>query len=228
MQRYSREISIAIVLLILLGILAMAGPSFYQSQPLLSLATREAPTLIVAIGMTWIMISRQIDISVGSQFAVLSVATGLLLARGWPLPAAAAASLALGALLGALNGWLVAMLRLPSIVVTLANMVTWREALRWGQQGVLVNMPPEVQWFGASQTTGQMVIILFAALLFILAVWASRSLSSVRFFYAVGSDPESARLAGIPERLVTWGGFVLMGMLCGLAAVLNEIGRAHV
>jgi rhamnose transport system permease protein len=154
-----REISVAIALLVLLVALAIVAPAFYQPQPLLSLATREAPTLIVACGMALIIICRQIDISVGSQFAICSVCAGLLAAMKLPLLVVMPASICIGACLGSINGALIAGLGLPSIVVTLATMVTWREALRWQRQGEFVNLPDAFQWFGLSQFGGQWTVI---------------------------------------------------------------------
>src|SRR6266545_7713284 len=84
-NRYFRELSVAFALGALLLFLAVAAPGFFQPQPLLSLLTREAPTLVVACGMALIIICRQIDISVGSQFAMCSVCAGLLAAMNWPL-----------------------------------------------------------------------------------------------------------------------------------------------
>src|SRR5688572_6186026 len=148
MMRHFRELSVAAALVLVLLTLALVAPGFYQPQPLLSLATREAPTLVVACGMALVIICRQIDISVGSQFAVCSVGAGLLAAQNWPTPAVALAAVAIGALMGAINGTLIAGMRLPSIVVTLATMVTWREALRWQRQGAFVNLPEHFQWLG--------------------------------------------------------------------------------
>src|SRR6266571_8719229 len=158
-HRHSRELSIAAALGLLLLFLAVAAPSFFQPQPLLSLLTREAPALVVACGMALVIIGRQIDISVGSQFAACSVCAGLLTAMNWPLALVLPASVALGASLGAINGLLVAGLRLPSIVVTLAMMVAWREGLRWLRQGQFVNLPDGVQWFGLSQPAGQWTLV---------------------------------------------------------------------
>jgi rhamnose transport system permease protein len=208
--------------LVLLG-LAIVAPGFYQPQPLLSLLTREAPTLVVACGMALVIICRQIDISVGSQFAVCSVCAGLLATRGVPLPVVVAASVAIGALMGAINGALVAGLRLPSIVVTLATMVTWREALRWLRQGEFVSLPDRVQWFGLSQVGGQWALIALALVLMILLALAMRHLAAGRFVYAVGTDSEASRLAGIRPQLVIFVTFLLMGMLVGLAAVMNIV-----
>lgn len=220
-MRHFRELSVAAALVVVLVALAILAPGFYQPQPLLSLATREAPTLIVACGMALVIVCRQIDISVGSQFAVCSTCAGLLAAQNWPTPLVALTAIGLGALGGAINGALVAGLRLPSIVVTLATMVTWREALRWQRQGAFVNLPDRLQWFGLSQSAGQWTLVAVALLVLVALGLAARHLAAGRFIYAVGSDAEAARLAGIRPQLVTFNTFLLLGALTGLAAMLN-------
>lgn len=221
MKRHFRELSIAAAFLVLLLVLAILAPGFYQLQPLRSLLTREAPTLVVVCGMALVIISRQIDISVGSQFSICSVCAGLLAAMNWPLLLVLPASIAIGAIMGAINGALVAGLGLPSIVVTLATMVAGREGLRWLRQGVWVDLPHGVQWLGLSQTTGQITLILIALVLLVLMALATKHLAAGRFVYAVGSDAEAARLAGIRPRLTTFSVFVFMGALTGLAAMMN-------
>jgi len=223
-----RELSVASALGLVLLALAVFAPSFYHPQPLLSLATREAPGLIVACGMAAVIVSRQIDISVGSQFAICSVCAGLLAGANWPLALVLTASVGIGIVLGAVNGCFVAALRLPSIVVTLATMVSWREALRWQRQGEFVNLPDNVQWFGLPQMQGQVIIVLGAMGLLVVLAVASKYLAGGRFVYAVGSDTEAARLAGIRPQLVTFGVFVLMGALTGLAALLNTLQSPQV
>ncbi len=227
MRRHVRELSVAAVLLVLLALLAGFAPAFFEPQPLLSLLTREAPVRLVAGGMALVVISRQIDISVGSQFAVCGVCAGLLAAK-LPLAAAMGASVVLGAAMGALNGLLVAGLRLPSIVVTLATMVTWREALRWQQQGAFVNLPDGVQWFGLGQLAGQWTLIGMASVTFAALAIACRHLTAGRMIYAVGSDAEAARLAGLRPQRITWAVFVLMGAMTGLAAMLNVVQSPQV
>ena len=220
--------SVAAALVLLLLFLAVAAPAFYQPQPLLSLLTREAPALVVACGMALVIIGRQIDISVGSQFAVCSVCGGLLAAMDLPLILVLPASVALGACMGAFNGLLVAGLGLPSIVITLATMVAWREGLRWFRQGQFVNLPDGVQWFGQSQTTGQLVLIFAAVGLLVLMAVAMKHVAAGRFVYAVGSDAEAARLAGIRPQRVTLATFVLLGSLAGLAAMMNVVQSPQV
>jgi len=221
MKAYPREISVALALAGLLVALGIFAPSFYQAQPLLSLAARQAPVLVVACGMALVILCRQIDISIGAQFSLCSVCAGLLAARGCPLPLVFSASVMLGAGLGAFNGALVAGLGLPSIVVTLATMVTWREGLRWLRRGVWVDLPEGFQWFGLRQSAGQWVLIVLALSLLVLLSLALRHVAGCRFIYAVGSEAEAARLAGIRPRRVTFAVFVFAGALAGLAAMMN-------
>ncbi|HZJ16810.1 MAG TPA: ABC transporter permease [Chthoniobacteraceae bacterium] len=228
MSRYFRELSVAAALVLLLLALALFAPHFFALQPLLSRLTAQAPTLVAAIGITLVIISRQIDISVGSQFGMCAVIAGLLAAAKFPLALAVAAAIGAGAVMGALNGLLVAGLGLPSIVVTLATMVTWQEALRLWQQGRLLNLPAGMQWFGFSQPVGQSILISFAVALLVVAAWAMKNLAIGRRVYAVGTDAEAARLAGLNPQRTTFGVFVSMGVLAGLAAVMNVMQSPQV
>jgi rhamnose transport system permease protein len=174
--------------------------------------------------MALVIICRQIDISVGSQFALCSVFLGLLIRAHCPMPIAATAAVVAGACFGAFNGLAVAILGLPSIVITLATMVTWREALRWSRQGEFVrDLPESFQWFGLSQSKGQFIILIITGITFLILVLAMKYLSAGRHIYTVGSDSEAARLAGLRPRRVTFFVFVLMGGLTGLAALLNAV-----
>ncbi len=221
MKRSFRELSVLGALAAVLVGMAIFAPAFFSPQPLLSLLTREAPTLVVACGMACVIITRQIDISVGSMFSVCSVCAGLLAARGWPLLLVLPASVALGALLGAVNGLLVAGLRLPSIVVTLATMVTLRQGLNLVRQGEFVNLPDRIQWFGLSQMAGQLVLVGASVVFLVALALAMRHVAAGRFVYAVGTDAEAARLAGIRPQRVTFLVFIFIGALTGLAAMMN-------
>src|ERR1700730_15706445 len=99
--------------------------------------------------MTAVILTGEIDISVGSQFAIASVAAALFAKAGLPMIAVAIGVAPLGWLMGALNGALAGFAKLPSIVVTLATMVILRDGLRWARGGEWVqNLPPSFQWFG--------------------------------------------------------------------------------
>ncbi len=228
MNKYSREITVAAALALLMGALAVFAPHFFQWQPFISRLTSQMPALVAAIGIALIIICRQIDISIGAQFSMCAIVAGVTAASGLPLGVAILAALGAGALMGAVNGIFVAYLGLPSIVVTLATMVTWQEALRLWQQGRLFTLPAGVQWFGLSQPAGQAVVISLTFVLLAAAAWAMKNLSGGRFIYATGTDAEAARLAGIDPKRTTFGVFVLMGLLSGLAAVLNLVQSPQV
>jgi rhamnose transport system permease protein len=223
---YLREWSVGLAWLALLGVLALAptAQSFFRPEHLRALLVSGAPVLILAVGMTLVILARHIDISVGSQFSIGGVVAGLLVQGGLPLPLAAAGTLLAGAGMGAVNGALVAGLRLPSIVVTLATLVIGREALRWGREGEFVHdLPSSFQWFGAGQQTGQWLVVGMALAVFLAFAWGLRYLAAGRAIYATGSNEEAARLAGIRPRWVVFGVFMTMGALTGLAALLNAV-----
>jgi len=219
---------VAAALGILLLLLAAFAPHFFDPHSLLSRLTAAAPRLVLVCGITLVLIARQIDISIGSLFAVCSVGAGLVAAGKWPWPMAMLTALGLGALGGGVNGALVAGMRLPSIVVTLATMVTLREALRLKQQGVFINLPAGVQWFGLTMTAGQLTVCGLGLALFALLAFALGQLAAGRFVYAVGSDAEAARLAGLRPQLTTFWVFVLMGAMTGLAAFMNLVQSPQV
>lgn len=224
MRGFRREWGLAVVLGLFLAYLAVRAPGFFQSRQLLSLATATAPVLVAAVGVSLVIICRQIDISAGSQFALCSVVLGMAAQRGVGVVGLVGIAVGVGALMGAVNGGLVAGVGLPSIVVTLATMVTWREALRWWREGEFVrDLPERFQWFGLEQTSGQWMVLLLGLVVLVTGWVYATYFSGGRFIYAVGSDPEAARLAGIRPRRVTFWVFVAMGGLVGLAAFLNAV-----
>ncbi len=223
LSRYSRELSASAAFAVLLLAVSVVAPSFFSAANLRDLMISNAPVLMVAVGMTLVIIAGQIDISVGSQFAVCSIAAGML-AKSLPMPIVVLMVIAVGCLLGAINGLLVARMKIPAIVVTLATLVAWRDGLRWATEGTWVqNLPGNFQWFGLSQAFGQALIVMAALAILLGFAWALINLPAGRAIYAVGSDAEAARLAGINPPQVTLYVFVLMGALAGLAALLNAV-----
>ena len=222
--RHKRELPPAVALVGVLLAVLLAAPSFFGASNLRDLALNNAPILIVALGMTLVILVGEIDISVGSQFAVCSVVAGLLSKSGVPIALMPPFVLLTGAAMGAVNGFLVGTLGLPSIIVTLAMLVAWRDALRWATEGAWVqDLPADFQWFGLAPAAAQTLIVGVAVAVLALAGWALRNLNAGRSLYAVGSDEEAARLAGIEPKRVVLGVFVSTGALVGLAAVLNAV-----
>jgi len=222
--RYKRELSALLAYVALLVVVGVVAPAFFNGANLRDLALNNAPTLLVATGMTMVILVGEIDISVGSQFAVCTVAAGVLAKSGIPLPLLLLCVVLIGAAMGALNGALIGWLRLPSIIVTLAMLVAWRDALRWITAGAWVqDLPANFQWFGFGQEWGQWLIVAVAVAVLVCFSWILHNLGAGRAIYAVGSDSEAARLAGIEPKRIVFGVFVLMGALVGLAALLNAV-----
>jgi rhamnose transport system permease protein len=215
--------SVAVAYALLLVVVALRAPDFFRSGNLRDLLVNAAPTLVAAVGMTLVIVARQIDISIGSQFAICGVVAGLL-AKQVPMPVAALGAIGAGALLGACNGALVGFARLPAIVVTLATMVGWREALRWGTGGLWVrDLPAGFQWLGLGQDAGRLLVLACAAAIWVLVAWGARRTAAGRSIYAIGSDEAVARLLGVRPRVAIFGVFVAMGALTGLAALVSAI-----
>jgi len=222
--RPDREWPGLIALAVLYIFLALAAPRFFEAANLRDLALSNVSVLLVAMGMTLVIVVAQIDISVGSLFAVVSILCGLAAKAGIPMLPLAAIAVVAGAALGVVNGGLVSYVKAPSIVATLATMVAWREALRWSTGGAWVEgLPNGFQWFGLGQLAGEVAIVGSTLILFAALWWASRNVAALRAVYATGSDSEAARLAGIAVTKVVFWVFVLTGALTGLAALMNAV-----
>jgi rhamnose transport system permease protein len=221
-RSYAREWTVASTITALFIVLAAVAPGYFSMENLRDLLLANLPVLLVAVGMTLVIITGEIDIAVGSSFAVCAVVSGIVSKSGVPVWVAAAAACLLGTALGSLNGALVAYVGIPSIVVTLATMTALREGLRWATQGAWVqDLPPSFQWLGL--TAGQFPFVATAACMALTGgiAWALRHLAAGRAVYAAGSNAGAARLAGLDTVAITSFVFAILGTLTGLAAVLN-------
>jgi rhamnose transport system permease protein len=224
LKAHRREMSVAIAIAALALILAIAAPGYFAGENLSDLFLANIPVLVVALGMTLVILSSQIDISVGSTFALCSVVAGMLAKSGLPLGLMTLTTCLIGAMIGSLNGTFVAYVRIPSIVVTLAAMVALRDALRWQTQGAWVqDLPSSFQWLGFTQHEYPFASLSFVMVLIVLLGWGLRNTAAGRAIYATGSNAEGARLAGYDTQRITFSAFILMGILTGFAAVLNSV-----
>ncbi len=205
-------------------VLAIAAPGFFSRENLIDLLLGNLPVLFVAMGTTLVILTGEIDISVGSVFAICGVVSGVVALAGAPMPITILTASAAGAVLGALNGALVAYAALPSIVVTLATMVALRDGLRWATQGAWVqDLPDSFQWFGLTQSAYPWVACGVAAAFYIGLAYVLRHVAAGRAVYATGSDPDAARLAGFDVARVKAAVFTMAGALTGLAAIVNDV-----
>ena len=183
------ERSVAIAIIALAMILAVAAPRYFSAENLRDMFLVNMPILVVAVGTTLVILAGEIDISVGSAFAVCSVMTGVARKAGLPIAAVALASCAIGAAVGSLNGALVAYAQIPSIVVTLAAMVALRDGLRWTTQGAWVeDLPGTFQWLGVSQQRFPFLVAACVGLLIVTVARTMRNISAGRAVYATGIE----------------------------------------
>lgn len=224
MKTHRQEMSVALAIAALCGVLAFVAPSYFSRENLTDLFLANMPVLVVALGMTLVIITGQIDVSVGSIFAICGVSAGVIAKSGVPTPVACLGACVIGAALGAMNGALVAYIRIPSIVATLATMTAFRDSLRWATQGAwIADLPPNFQWFGLKETMFPVVAFLTVSMLVAAAWWGLRQLAAGRAVYATGSNAEAARVAGINTHRLVFLVFTLTGALAGLAAVFNSV-----
>jgi rhamnose transport system permease protein len=219
-----REYSLVWAIGALLGVLVVATPAYFSADNLRDLFLANVPVLIIALGATLVILTGHIDVSVGSSFAVCGIVAGVLANAGVPMWIAALGAVSTGAVLGAMNGALVAYAGIPAIVVTLATMIAWRDALRWVTQGTWVHgLPSTFQWLGLPLTWFPFVVAALVAVLVTAAIVTTRHMAWGRFVYAVGSNREAARLIGLRATSLVFVVFVIAGALTGAAAVLNAV-----
>jgi rhamnose transport system permease protein len=224
MKHSRREVSVALAILALGAVLAVATPGYFSSANLRDLFLANLPVLLIALGATLVMLTGEIDVSVGSVFAVCSVIAGVAATWGFATLAAGVAACVAGAGFGAASGALVAYGGVPSIVVTLAAMVVLRDGLRWITQGAwIVDLPAGFQWLGATPSAYLAILGSLGVGLPIAIAWAMRNVAAGRAVYLTGSNKEAARLSGIETSLVTFSVFTAGGVLAGLAAFLNAV-----
>jgi rhamnose transport system permease protein len=220
-----RELGILLALgLLVVGTFA-SNPRFLSAQSVRDLLLGSTILAILAVGQAVVIITRNVDLSVGSVLGLCAFAVGslFLAAPHTPIVVAVVAGTGLGAVCGAVNGALIAAARVPALVVTLGTLYIYRGLdYTWavGKQINASDMPPAFLRMGSGTWFGVPVLPLFAVAVLLMAGFYLRSYRSGRELYATGSDPEAARLAGIPVGRRVFGAFVASGALAGLAGAL--------
>jgi|tagenome__1003787_1003787.scaffolds.fasta_scaffold20975595_3 ribose transport system permease protein len=218
-----QEIVLIGVIAVLWVVLAFATPAFFTSGSVVPLLVAMAPVATIGIGMTVIIITGGIDVSVASIVMVCAVIVAkAMVDSGASLPVAVLLSIALGAVLGLINGVLIAYGRVHAIIITFgtANLFKFIGLQIFG--GSTVNgIPDTLDVFGrgdAGRTLGVPHSFLLMLVLAALAWYYLRHTPSGRHLYAIGNDTDAARLAGVKVQRRVMSAYVLTGALTGLAA----------
>jgi ribose/xylose/arabinose/galactoside ABC-type transport system permease subunit len=217
----ARRFGTLIGLLVLGAVLWALTPHFLTVSNLLNIAQQTSINAIVAVGMTFVILSGGIDLSVGSIVAVAGVVLGTLLHEGQPLPIAIAASIAVGVACGVANGALVSWGGLPPFIVTLGMMSIAR-----GVALVLTEARP-VSGFEAgfrSLATGSIAFIPAPVVVMILVYGVAHLLLTHttfgRYVYAIGGNEEATRLSGVNVRGHKTAVYGVSGLMSAVAAVI--------
>lgn len=204
-------------------------PNFLKSANLLNISNQIAVIAIIAIGMTMVIVTGGVDLSVGSQIALAAVICTLLLRRFGAESASLLVVLGSGfaavaacAVLGLISGSFVTLLRVPSFIVTLAVMLL-ADGLAYNlSAGATINeLPTSFMWLGKGTALGRIPnsAVLMAALYVVAHLVMTRTVFG-RHLYAVGGNLKAAWLCGVPVKGVTIAAFVMCGALAGLGGVL--------
>jgi ribose transport system permease protein len=215
-------VGVIAVLWVLLGIFT---PAFLTAGSLQPLLVSTAPIALAGVGMTIIIITGGIDVSVGAAIMVCSVITAkALVENDVSLPVAILLAVVAGGVLGAINGVLIAYGRVHAIIITFgtANIFLF-VGLRIFGSGTVNGIPDTLDVFGrgtAGRTLGIPHAILITVVITAIAWWYLRHTAGGRHFYAIGGDQHAARLAGIHVQRRILLAYVITGLLVGLASCI--------
>ena len=208
-------------LILMCIVLTIASDKFLTVTNLMTIIKQISIQSIVAIGMTMIIISGNIDLSVGSLVALCSVSGAMIMNKGLPMIVAVIASVIIGALVGFITGGVTAKLKLHSFLVTLSLMTALRGLAQTMTNGRPVAGLPSAFGKIASASIGPVpLLVIYMIVLYAIFMYVMKYTAFGRSIYAVGSNQESARLSGINIEMVKTMVFVIGGALCGIAGVL--------
>jgi rhamnose transport system permease protein len=230
----SRELSIVIVLVVILAFTTSAHPTFLFSPDGWREFLRTPSVLIlIAIGEGIVIITRNIDLSVGSTLGLTAYFAGYLLSTypGIPIVIVVLLTVILGAIMGMINGLLVAFFKVPSLIITLGTLYAYRgiDVLWVGSNNIVPSqLPQSFENFGVDQLGTIPYVMIVAVVVVLITAWFMRNRRTGREFYAVGSDPDAAILYGLPTRKLVLTTFIISGTLTGLAGVIYLAAYASV
>ena len=220
-----REVGILLFILVLAALVSLRSPAFLTPSNFNNILLNIAILVIVALAQTMVIITRGIDLSVGSMIGLtaMMVAFTVVAFPGLPAPLAIVLGLALGAVLGSFNGLIVARGGVPPIIATLGTLSIYRGLIFLYSGGTWITadkMPPGFREIAKGTPLGVPNLILFAVVVVAAVYYFLKYTRTGRDIYTVGSNPDAARFAGIPRERVVFLVFTISGLLCGLAGVL--------
>ncbi len=220
-----RELGIVVALALLIAVTGILEPRFLETASLRNLALNASIFAILAVGQTLVIITRNVDLSVGSVVGLTAFLAGDLLSKhpGMALPLVFLLAILMGAACGLLNGFLTTWGQVPALVVTLGTLYAFRGlAFLWtnGRQVNAEALPNDFLNLGTGTVLGVPYLVVIALIVVVVVGQWLRDFRAGRELYAIGSNPEGARLAGVRSDRRVLTAFVLAGALAGLGGAL--------
>ena len=220
-----RSLGIGLLMTLTIVIVSIVSPQFLAPGNVRDVLIQAAPVVIISCGVMMVVLTAEIDISVGSMMGLLAAVLGVLSSPehfAWSVPMAACVIVFLGAVLGGLNGVLVAYGRVPSIIVTLGMLTLLKGVTELVLNGEWVtDLPAELRFLGTGSISGIPVSVIVATIVVVLTWLVLSRTAFGRRVYAVGSNEEAAHYAGISVRVTKLLTFLWTGMLVALAVLVS-------
>ena len=231
----NRELSAFFAIVALFVVLVALNPAYFSLQTLAMIFASSQILCLLALGATLVMLTRNIDVSVGSTVGLCAIAVGVALNNGYGLATAIAFALAIGALAGAFNGLLVVGLRIPAIVATLGTLGLYRGVmLLWTGGKWIEGLPDSLKSLSEPAFIGVSPLGWLVLALLLAGGWLLSRTAFGRDFYAVGDNLAAARQLGVAVNRTRMLAFTLNGMLAACAGIVfaaqigfvpNQTGR---
>ena len=217
----NRELSAFLAIVVLFAGLVALNPAYFSLQTLGMIFASSQILCLLALGATLVMLTRNIDVSVGSTVGLSAIATGVALNSGYGLMIAIAFALAIGALAGAFNGLLVVGLRIPAIVATLGTLGLYRGVmLLWTGGKWIEGLPNSLKALSEPAFIGISPLGWLVLALLLAGGWILSRTAFGRDFYAVGDNLAAARQLGVAVNRTRMLAFTLNGMLAACAGIV--------
>lgn len=217
----NRELSAFFVIVALFVVLVALNPAYFSLQTLAMIFASSQILCLLALGATLVMLTRNIDVSVGSTVGLCAIAVGVALNNGYGLATAIAFALAIGALAGAFNGLLVVGLRIPAIVATLGTLGLYRGVmLLWTGGKWIEGLPDSLKSLSEPAFIGVSPLGWLVLALLLAGGWLLSRTAFGRDFYAVGDNLAAARQLGVAVNRTRMLAFTLNGMLAACAGIV--------
>ncbi|HCM5253387.1 autoinducer 2 ABC transporter permease LsrC [Klebsiella variicola] len=217
----NRELSAFFAIVALFAVLVVLNPAYFSLQTLAMIFASSQILCLLALGATLVMLTRNIDVSVGSSVGLCAIAVGVALNNGYGLATAIAFALAIGALAGAFNGLLVVGLRIPAIVATLGTLGLYRGVmLLWTGGKWIEGLPDSLKSLSEPAFIGVSPLGWLVLALLLAGGWLLSRTSFGRDFYAVGDNLAAARQLGVAVNRTRMLAFTLNGMLAACAGIV--------